>query len=407
MAATIILRGTDNSALVPKYWSTKFLKDSYAKDPTKPFYGAGIIMTEYNLKSEKGDTIEVPIVGQLTGSGVGNDGDYDSTSDALPLFNMPVRIYEHGNASQLNGIMTEKSSALRTRTLTMEALTGWRAAFNVRAIIDSLSGLLLHKLGGNVLGATSGLAKDGSSVQIGCVTQVTPAYTAGATANRYYAGGQVLSTGVYTGRVANISSLNDTNYAFGTKVIEDVKRMAEKTVDESDGSLISPIEKVVINGKPVFVMLITPKQGRDLKADTNWRTAHESADIRGMENSIFAGTLGIWDGVMIVETDLLHARAGANGTTGPEYFDSTSYTCASGETVNRALFLGKNAVAFAIGKAPEYAEFYADHAKTKWKARVTSIYGVMKVCKYESTTGDAALVSDSERGCIIVDTAVA
>lgn len=407
MAATIILRGTDNTALVPKYWSQKYLKDSYAKDPTKPFYGAGIIMTEYNLKAQKGDTVEVPIVGQLSGSGVSDDGDYDSTNEELPLYNMPVRVHEHGNSSGLNGIMTEKSSALRTRTLTMEALTGWRAAFNVRAVIDSLSGLNLHKLGGNVLGADTGLAKDGSSVQIACVTKVAPAYTAGNTANRYYAGGQVLATGVYTGRVATIASLNDTNYAFGTKVIEDVKRMAEKTVNESTGALISPIEKVVVNGKPVFVMLITPKQARDLKADSNWRNAHENADIRGMENSIFAGTLGIWDGVMIVETDLLHMRSGANGSTGPEYFDISTTTCTSGESVHRALFLGKSAVAFALGKAPEYVEFYADHAKTKWKARVTSIYGVMKVCKYESTTGAGALVSDSERGCIVVDTAVA
>jgi N4-gp56 family major capsid protein len=404
MAATKVLRGTDNSALVPKVWAQRFLKDSYAKDPTKPFYAAGIIATEYNLKKDKGDIVEVPIVGLLSGSGVTDDGDYDGTNEELPLYNMPIHVHEHGNASGLNGIMTEKSSALRTRTITMSALTDWRAAFNVRAVIDALSGLKLHKLGGQVLGA-SGLAKEGST-QILCVTQVPPAYTTGNTAKRYYAGGQVLATGVYTGRVANITSLNDTNYAFGTKVIDDVKQMAEATVDSS-GNLISPIEKVNINGKMLYVMLITPKQARDLRKDTVWLNSHYYADIRGMENSLFSGQLGVYNGVMIVETDLLHQRSGANGITGPEYFDVTSVACASGESVHRALFLGKNAVAFALGKAPEYVEFYADHAKTKWKARVTSIYGVMKICKYESTTGDGALVSDSERGCIVVDTAVA
>jgi len=405
MAATKVLRGTDNSALVPKHWSQKFLKDSFAKDPTKPFYSAGVIVTEYNLKGQKGDTVEVPIVGRLTGSGVTDDGDYDSATEELPLFNMPVRIHEHGNVSGLNGNMTEKSSALRTRSLTMEALTDWRADFNVRAIIDALSGLKLHKLGGNVLGA-SGLAKEGST-QILCVTQVPPAYTAGTTAKRYYCGGQIAATGVLSARVADVRSLLASNHVFGTKVIEDVRRVARATVNETDGTLISPIEPVNINGRMVHVMMITPKQGRDLKADSNWRKAHENADIRGLENSIFAGTLGIWDGVMIVETDLLHMRTGANGVTSPEYFDSASYACASGVTVHRALFLGKNAVAFALGEAPKYVEFYADHAKTKWSARVTSIYGVMKVCKYESTTGDGALVSDSEMGCIVVDTAVA
>ncbi|MFA5385825.1 MAG: DUF4043 family protein [Eubacteriales bacterium] len=407
MAATVIRRGSDNTALVPKFWSQKYLKDSYAKNPLKPWYGS-IIITEYDLKGKKGDTVEVPIVGLMSGSGVTDDGNYDSdavgANAALPLYNLPIVIHEHGKASSLNGTMTEKSSALRSRTLTMEGLTDWRAAFDARALIDSLSGLKLHTLGGNVLGA-SGLAKEGAT-QIACVTQVVPAYTTGNTAKRYYAGGQVLATGVYTGRVANIGSLNDTNYAFGTKVIEDVKRMALKTVD-SAGNLLDPIKPINVNGKMLFVMLITPEQARDLKMDTVWKNSHYYADIRGMENSIFSGQLGVYDGVMLVETDLLHQRSGANGITGPEYFDSTTVTCASGESVHRALFLGKDAVAYAIGEAPSYVEFYVDHAKTKWGARVTSIYGVMKVCKYESTTADAAVVSDSERGCIVVDTAVA
>lgn len=403
MAALKVLRGTANSALVPKYWSRKYLEDSFEKDPLKPFYGS-IIATEYDLKKTKGDTIEVPIVGLLTGSGVTDDGNYDGDIGALPLYNMPVTIHEHGRAAGLNGKMTEKSSALRTRTLTMKGLTKWRAAFNARAVIDALSGLKLHTLGGNVLGA-SGLALDGNNAQIQCVTRIAPDYTHGDTAMRYYAGGQVAATGAYTGRVADINKLNDTNYVFGTKVIEAVRRMAEKTVD-GDGNLISPIERVKVNGRMLYVMLISQEQARDLKADPAWRTGHENADVRGLENSIFSGALGIWDGVLLVETDLLHSRLGAGGITATEYFDSTSVACATGEAVHRALFLGENAVAFALGEAPEYIEFYADHAKTKWAARVSSIYGVSKIAKFTSTTAAATLIKDTEVGCIVVDTAV-
>lgn len=403
MAALKVLRGTANSALVPKYWSRKYLEDSFEKDPLKPFYGS-IIATEYDLKKAKGDTIEVPIVGLLTGSGVTDDGDYDGDIGALPLYNMPVTIHEHGRAAGLNGKMTEKSSALRTRTLTMKGLTKWRAAFNARAVIDALSGLKLHTLGGNVLGA-SGLALDGNGAQIQCVTQIAPDYTHGDTAMRYYAGGQAASNGAYNGRVRDISLLNKTHYIFGTKVIEAVRRMAEKTVD-GNGNLISPIERVKVNGRMLYVMLISQEQARDLKADPAWRTGHENADVRGLENSIFSGALGIWDGVLLVETDLLHSRLGAGDITATEYFDSTSVTCATGEAVHRALFLGANAVAFALGEAPEYIEFYADHAKTKWAARVSSIYGVSKIAKYTSTTAAASLIPDTEVGCIVVDTAV-
>lgn len=405
MAATPlkVLRGAENSALVPKYWSRKYLEDSFEKDPLKPFYGS-IIATEYDLTKTKGDTIEVPIVGLLTGSGVTDDGNYDGDIGALPLYNMPVTIHEHGRAAGLNGKMTEKSCALRTRTLTMKGLTKWRAAFNARAVIDALSGLKLHTLGGNVLGA-SGLALDGNNDQIQCVTQVVPNYTRGDTAMRYYAGGQAASNGAYNGRVADISLLDKTHYVFGTKVIEAVRRMAEKTVD-GYGNLISPIERVKVNGRMLYVMLISQEQARDLKADPAWRTGHENADVRGLENSIFSGALGVWDGVLLVETDLLHSRYGKNGITATEYFDSTTVTCASGEAVHRALFLGENAVAFALGEAPEYIEFYADHAKTKWAARVSSIYGVSKIAKSTSVATELQ-ISDTEVGCIVVDTAVA
>jgi N4-gp56 family major capsid protein len=403
MAALKVLRGTANSALVPKYWSRKYLEDSFEKDPLKPFYGS-IIATEYDLKKTKGDTIEVPIVGLLTGSGVTDDGNYDGDIGALPLYNMPVTIHEHGRAAGLNGKMTEKSAALRTRTLTMKGLTKWRAAFNARAVIDALSGLKLHTLGGNVLGA-SGLALDGNEAQIQCVTQIAPDYKHGNTAMRYYAGGQTAAQGAYNGRVADINKLNKTHYVFGTKVIEDVRRLAEKTVD-GNGNLISPIERVKVNGRMLYVMLITQEQARDLKADPAWRTGHENVDVRGLENSIFSGALGVWDGVLLVETDLLHRRLGAGGITATEYFDSTTVTCATGEAVHRALFLGENAVAFALGEAPEYIEFYADHAKTKWAARVSSIYGVSKIAKHVSTDGAGALSTDTEVGCIVVDTAV-
>lgn len=403
MAALKVLRGTANSALVPKYWSRKYLEDSFEQDPLKPFYGS-IIATEYDLKKTKGDTIEVPIVGLLTGSGVSDDGDYDGDIGALPLYNMPVTIHEHGRAAGLNGKMTEKSSAIRTRTLTMKGLTKWRAAFNARAVIDALSGLELHTLGGNVLG-DSGLALDSNGNQIQCVTRTLIDCTAGDIAMRYYAGGQVAATGAYTGRVADINKLNDTNYVFGTKVIEAVRRMAEKTVDRH-GRLISPIERVKVNGRMLYVMLISQEQARDLKADPAWRSGHENADVRGLENSIFSGALGIWDGVLLVETDLLHRRFGAVGSTAAGYFDDENIRCATGEAVHRALFLGANAVAFALGEAPEYIEFYADHAKTKWAARVSSIYGVSKIAKYISTTAAATLMADTEVGCIVVDTAV-
>lgn len=403
---TKVIRGTMNSALVPKYWVKKYLEDQHEKDPLKPWYGVGnIVTTAYDLKAEKGDTIEVPIVGLPTGDGVTDDGDYDGDITGIAVYNLPITIHEHGKSFGLNGLMTEKSAAFAARTMTMDACTKWRSMFNTRAVIDALSGLALHSLGGNVLGA-SGLTS------ISCVTKVAPAYLLGSTAKRYYCGGETVA-GVYTGRVTAISGIayaSLANYLMGPNVIEDVHRMAKASVDSS-GNLLDPIQPVNVNGKMMFIMLVTLKQAKALRNNAVWRNGHYYADVRGMENSIYSGQLGVWDNVMVIETDLLHMRTmGAIRDThaGPGWFDASgdSGVLQSGVSVHRALFLGANAVAWAWGKAPEYKEFYADHAQTKWAMRVTSIYGVMKVCKYSSTTSTASVVSDSERGCIVVDTAV-
>ena len=78
MASMQNIRGTDNTALIPKYWEKKYLKDQHEKDPLKPFYGTNsIVVTDYDLKAKKGDTVVVPIAGLPSGAGVTDDGDYD------------------------------------------------------------------------------------------------------------------------------------------------------------------------------------------------------------------------------------------------------------------------------------------------------------------------------------------
>ena len=400
------LRGTDNTALVPKYWEKRYLKDQHEKDPLKPFYGTNsIVVTDYDLKAKKGDTVVVPIVGLPSGIGVTNDGDYDADIGSMEVYDFPIQVHEHGRALGLKGKMSEKSPSFNARSLLMDGLTQWRAMFNARAVIDALSGLVLYQLGGNVSAVQASV---GGGV-VGCVNQVATSYASGDTAKRYYCGGQVSLNDTYTGRVANISSLVSTTMVMGPRVIEDLRRMARATVDSS-GNLIDPIQPINVNGKTLFILLVSLEQGRDLRASTAWKAGHYYADIRGMENSIFSGQIGVWDGVMVIETDLVHKRVGTTlaaslGVT--RWFDISSTNLTTGQNAHRALFLGQKAVAWAWGESPEYKEFYADHAQTKWAARVTSIYGVKKIAKSSSSTGDTSAVADSEKGCIVADTAVA
>jgi len=403
------LRGTDNTALVPKYWEKRFLKDQHEKDPLKPFYGTNsIVVTDYDLKAKKGDSVVVPIAGLPSGSGVTDDGDYDADIGSVEVYDFEVTVHEHGRALGLKGKMSEKSPAFSSRTLLMDTLTNWKSMFNARGVIDALSGLKLHTLGGNVLGA-SGLALE-STTQIGCINQVAPAYASGDTAKRYYCGGQTTAD-AYTGRIATAAvptTTTDSNYLMGPLVIQALRQVARQTVDSS-GNLIDPVQPINVNGKKLYVLLVSLEQGTNIRQSTMWKNGHYYADIRGLENSIFSGQIGVWDGVMVIETDLVHQRTGriiASSLCGPTWFDISTTNCQTGVSVHRALFLGQKAVAWVWGEAPEYKEFYADHAKTKWAARVTSIYGIKKICKASSSTTSSTVISDSEKGCIVVDTCV-
>lgn len=407
------LRGTDNTALIPKYWEAKYLRDQHEKDPLKPFYGSdSVVVTDYDLKAKKGDTVVVPIAGLPSGSGVTDDGDYDADIGSVEVYDFQVQVHEHGRALGLKGKMSEKSPSFNARSLLMDSLTSWRAMFNARAVIDALSGLKLHRLGGNVLGS-SGLALE-STTQIECVNQVAPAYASGDTAKRYFCGGQIITatTDTLSARIATINTpttLTDDNYKMGPLVIQELRKMARATVDSS-GNLIDPIQPISVNGKKLYVLLVSLEQGKNIRSSPMWKDSHYYADIRGMENSIFSGQIGVFDGTLVIETDLVHKRTGRNiasSLEGPAWFDISTTNCQTSVSIHRALFLGQKAVAWVWGEAPEYKEFYADHAKTKWAARVSSIYGVKKVCKASSsTTSPGTVVSDSEKGCIVADTCV-
>ena len=430
MASMQNIRGTDNTALIPKYWEKKYLKDQHEKDPLKPFYGTNsIVVTDYDLKAKKGDTVVVPIAGLPSGAGVTDDGDYDSDIGSIEVYDFPVVVHEHGRALGLRGKMSEKSPSFNARTLLMDSLTSWRAMFNARAVIDALSGMDLHTLGGNVLGSAvaasgQGLATVGTVGIIGCVNKVSNHALAasGDTALRYYCGGQSGSLNV-SNRIANIkvpTAVTAVNYTMGPAVIEDLRKMARKTVVSSGanaGTLLDPIQPISVNGKMLYVLLVSLDQGKSIRQSTSWKNGHYYADIRGMENSIFSGQIGVWDGVMVIETDLLHQRSGdpaiLQSLSGKSWMDASvsgtsDFPLGSSVSVHRALFLGQKAVAWAWGESPEYKEFYADHAKTKWAARVCSIYGVRKIIKSSSSDGATSIVGmeDTAKGCIIADTCV-
>ena len=57
--------------------------------------------------------------------------------------------------------------------------------------------------------------------------------------------------------------------------------------------------------QPVYVLFAHPLCTRDLKNTTAWQQAQREARGRGKDNPIFTGEIGMWDSVVIVESELV------------------------------------------------------------------------------------------------------
>lgn len=394
MASTTFQRGGTHTALVPQKWSKKDFKFAFGKNPLLPYIGEGedsIIQVNKDFQKEQGDKITFALRALLTGDGQGDDGTYSGNSEAMVFHDMSVQLHERGHSVALSGNMTEQAAYSKLRPKGMSALREWSGLVDAADLISALSGLVTKK---HIAGCRTGAnAVDASAAQIETVNQT--ALTKGATATRWFGGGQNSSGTVV--RVATDALINSTsNYLFGTDVIEYVHRMAVKEVDGS-GNAINPLRPIMIDGMSYYLMLIDQYQKKQLQNDTKWKNATLNALPRSAKkNWIFSGADGVWDGVVIRTVDKLHRRLGAGGILATEYFDTTGDACASGFTVARALFLGAQAACLAWGKMPVWKTGYSDPPhNTKYTVHTDKICGVKK-----------SIFNSVEHGCICVDTNV-
>ena len=397
MGATQFARGGTHSALVPQRWSKDDYKTAFEQNPLLPFIGTGpnsIIQVKNDFLKEQGDKITFGLRALLTGDGQGDDGSYSGNSEAMVYHNMDVQLHERGHSVALNGNMTEQSAYKKLRPDGMASLREWSGLVDGADLISALSGLTTKK---HIAGCRTGAnAVDASSVQIATVNQT--ALTKGATATRWFGGGQILTSPYTIGRVATDALITNasTNHMFGTNVIEYVHRMAVKTVDGS-GNAVTPLRPILIKGGSYFLMLIDQMQKKQLQADNKWINANLNGLPRNVkDNWIFSGADGMWDGVVIKTVDKMHRRKGAGGILASEWFDTSSDVCYNGVTVARALFLGCQAACLAWGTLSTWKTGYSDPPhNTKYTVHTDKICGIKK-----------SVFNSVDFGCIVCDTAV-
>jgi len=313
MADTVI-----PSALVQKAWA----KDTWTAAIKESFFSKfmgktseSIIHVKDDLKKEAGDTITLSLRMPLLGAGVEGDDVLEGNEEAMQFYDLSVTINQIRHAVRLKGKMEEKKTAKNLRAEAKAGLKDWYA--------EKFDALFFSKL------------------------------TATPTSYRTVYGGDATAE-------AEIVDADKMTCA----VISKAKRAASKRITyvvNGVTHVVPKIRPVKVNGKSVYVMLVTLEQLRDLRTDSVWIAAQEYANVRGEENPIFSGAEGMYDGVVLYAHE--NVSVTATGDTGAN--------------VGHALLLGAQAGCLAVGSDPEWNEETFDYGN-KVGFEVGAIFGIAK-----------------------------
>lgn len=300
--------------LVQKCWAKETWNCGVNESFFNKFMGKGsdsIIQIREELKKDAGDQITIPLRMPLAGAGVLGDNVLEGNEEAMQLYDFGVQINQIRNAVKLKGKMEEKKSSLNLRNEAKTALKEWYS-------------MTLDKMFFN-------------------------SFVASPSTRRV----------IYAGTATSEVTVKDVD-KMTCEVISKAKRMASKQATFGP-TIVPKIRPVMVDGKSMYLMLMSFEQFRDLKSDPVWVDAQKNANVRGMDNPIFSGAEGVYDGVAIYTHELVPVTA----------------TGATGANVGHALLLGAQAGVMAVGSEPFWEEELTDY-KNSIGFAVGSIIGIAK-----------------------------
>ncbi len=314
------------SALRAQLWDKELFRDAMTELYFSQLGSAmisessnSIIQVKNELKKAKGDRCTFGIGYKLTGDGVAGDAELEGNEEAKNTYSDVVLIDQIRNAERLKGDLDSQKASYKTRQEAKDDGRVWIAEFIEKQFFMKLGGVTetdLTDVGGSVY---SGRAAWSNSAD-----PVPTAHEAAGTGARYLCAD-----------TAGLDSLEATDI-MTTNLITKARVKAATTV--VGRPRVRPIR---VNGKKFYVMFLHPWQASDLKtaASSTWAQAQREAQNRGDNNPIWTGALGIWDSVILHESDFVPVcQATAN-------FDTAGQ--AAGAQAFRALLCGAQAALMA------------------------------------------------------------
>lgn len=149
---------------------------------------------------------------------------------------------------------------------------------------------------------------------------------------------------VYSGTATSTATVADKL----TPTLISKLRAIAKTGDNRN---FVPLKPVKIDGGEYYVLLVHPHQAYDLKVDSTWTQAQRDAQNRGSKNPIFTGALGVWDNVIVKESENIPV--------------TSDWGAGSSTAGAKSVLMGQQALTFGWGMRPSIVEDEFDYGKEK------------------------------------------
>lgn len=308
-------------------WSNEVFGEYLGQNPFFNFMGTSshsIVQVKEELTKAPGDAVTVQLRARLTGSGVTGSSTLKGNEESLVFYDQKLTVDTLRHAVMLSGEMSQQRVAFDLRNQAREALVDWASEKLRKDIIGALT--------------ATGSGRDRSR------------YLYGATDANWH--------GTHATALANVDNTADK---LSTAMISKAKR---KALLEGSRRVRPFVLKQGNKVEEVYVLFAHPYAVRDLMADADFKEVNiqlpgsigDSVLVHGQKYK------GMWDGVMIYETDMpLLATAGAGGIQ-----------------VAHNVLCGAQACAVAWGKRTNYKEDIDDYGHQNGFA-IDEIRGINKL----------------------------
>lgn len=377
----------------------------YQSSPDMPV----VMATE--LAKTAGDNVSVDCVDVIGGVPLMGDQNAEGTGEPLTFSSMDVRIDLATKVVNAGGKMTQQRTVHELRNLARAQLVGWWARHDSQSTLVHLAGARGTQTGRDWVIPLVGDAQF-SNIMVNAVK--APTYNRHWVAN----GLTVTQGGAQLGSIANTDILRLEHLDALATILDDMP-FALQPVKLAD----DPAR----NDSPMYCMYVTARQWNSILTTTSggivWRNFLQNAWERksyGSKHPLFTGETGMWRNILVKKMDRFAVRylaseatnivTAANRYTATETSQAVNAGLGAGYAVDRAILLGAQGLAFALGKNTMSQYHFA------WLERMYNFDRNMEVggdmmggkakVRFGYPDGDGN-VEPTDHGVIVLDTAVA